>query len=666
MSNGVDQLSAMLTQLLAGAVDDSTAGGALKMFGPMIQQALSTGINGIVDSAIDARDKNGNKIKLSNYSRGKNYVDAAYQTRLRDIAGTKGFISKLEDIQRDTVVRSAFKALGYSDKAAEDALTTGDGFIAKALYLALDKGETGRAYNQINAAIARRFDLMDAGESSEAKKIKARKDYTKKIIGDISDDFFRRVEFGSSTLSDISELTSKLVGTGKYDNISGDTDKISKKLRKELKAYNEAFDSLRSVFEGDFKQTVAHVDRLTGGSVMSLSSTQLKQTADLYQHVALVTGVSDKKLLTLAQTMYTQGVSQAGGDERFASNAAAMSAYLLTSREITSYGASQVGMERLSAHIAGKIAASGENRDLATAYTAYRMRNRKANSEATWNEFQKALESSGKSVNEFGLEQVGGDSQRYADLYSSRVVDTQVSDASIMSLTYKREIDDLAKGYKGVQDTLMGKLGFTEEQMKQAFGDNWRKLGSTDIQNILTDGSAGELSKLSAETRLRIMREFDDDFVALVQGKNIAVSGYGNAEEALKRTGDFTALKNASLGDVDKYKKSRLSRSSSQALVQQWMRTTSSTNLRQMLAAALHATSLNEDGTVYDGDGNPSGSKPKDTPKPKAQQDNNGTPTDGEGKTAVRGKNTVEEVAPVMIALLMRIADGVDRANATG
>ena len=603
---------------------------------------IQSAAHSLVGSMIDARDRSGNKIELRHLSSGKNAVEGSYYEHLRNISGSGGYMKDILKQDREKAIIAYYRGLGYTDEQAKKAAGTTEGKVADFIYNMLDKGSTEQAYNTVNSAMARRFSVMsfNGAATEEEERIKLRQDYTKSIIGRVRDDFYKGRGFGSLELGDVAQLADRIIGTGAYDNVDKNVKASTDRFSKELKSYAKAFDSLRSVFNGDMKTVLASMDAMMGGSALALSPAELQHTTKIYQHAALTTGVSDKRLLTLARTMYTQGVAQGGGDERFAANAAVLNSYILSSKTITTPGVSQVDLERLTAHIAGSEAASGKSREMAAAYAAYRANNKAEDNDKTWRAFQTALRASGKSVSDFGSAQYiasGGTAQGYGEFGASRYVENMASDMRFQEYLRRSGMKEALAGYDNVLDNFQKSLGYSDKEMREKFGANWRREGLQKLKD-----------KANTLGRSDVINKLESDFGAFTHQNNLDALGQNVAEELMTRGDAALRLMDAKLGKSTDA--SRLSRNPLQAVQQVLERTKGNANAAQLLAASLYQQEIDANSKIVTVGGQ--GGKPGDK-KP------------GESGGTAPAKDTGESLA-LIVALLIAISDGISQLAGNG
>lgn len=643
--NGLDELINAISNLAVGATKDSSVGALLPLILSFTKGGIHSAAHSLVGSMIDARDKDGNKIDLRSISSGKNAVEGSYYAHLRAISGSSEYMKGILKQDREKAIVSYYRGLGYTEEQAKKALGTTEGKVADFIYNMLDKGATEQAYSTVNSAMARRFSVMQFdGASTEDERIKLRQDYTKAILGRIRNDFYKGRDFGSMELGDVAQLADRIIGTGSYDNVDKNVKASTDRFSKELRSYAKAFDSLRSVFNGDMKTVLSSMDALMGGSALSLSPAELQHTTKLYQHAALTTGISDKRLLTLARTMYTQGVAQGGGDERFASNAAVLNSYILSSKTITTPGVSQVDLERLTAHIAGSEAASGKSREMAAAYAAYRANNKAEDNEKTWKSFQEALNASGKSVSDFGAAQYiasGGTAQGYREYSASRYVENMASDIRFQEALRRSNIKEALQGYGTVLDNFQKSLGYSDKEMTEKFGANWRREGLQKLKDRANTLGRGD-----------VINKLEEDFSVFTHQNNLDAHGQNVAEELMTRGDAALRSMDAKLGKTTDA--TRLSKNPVQAVQQLLERNKGNVTSAQLLAAMFYQQEVDGSSRIV----TPGG---KNDAKPADNKTGDGKPATGGGSAPT--KDTGENVA-LIVALLIAISTSISQIAA--
>lgn len=644
--NGLDELINALSNLAVGATKDSGVGAIMPFIMAFARGGMQSAAHSLIGSMIDARDRSGNKIELRHLSSGNNAVEGSYYAHLREISGAGGYMRDILKQDREKAIVAYYRGLGYTEEQAKKAVGTTEGKVADFIYNMLDKGATEQAYNTVNSAMARRFAVMQFnGAATEEERIKLRQDYTKAIIGRVREDFYKGRGFGSLELGDVAQLADRIIGTGAYDNVDKNVKASTDRFSKELKSYAKAFDSLRSVFNGDMKTVLASMDAMMGGSALALSPASLQHTTKMYQHASLTTGVSDKRLLTLARTMYTQGVAQGGGDERFAANAAVLNSYILSSKTITTPGVSQVDLERLTAHIAGAEAASGKSREMAAAYAAYRANNKAEDNDKTWKAFQSALRASGKPVSDFGSAQYiasGGTAQGYREFGASRYVENMASDMRFQESLRRSSIRAALSDYDNVLDNFQKSLGYSDKEMADKFGANWRRDGLQKLKD-----------RANTLGRSDVINKLEDYFSAFTHQNNLDALGQNVAEELMTRGDAALRSMDAKLGKTTDA--SRLSKNPLQAVQQVLERNKGNVNAAQLLAAYFYQQEIDANSKIVTvgGKGGKPGDKKPDDKKP------------GESGGTAPAKDTGENLA-LIVALLIAISAGISQLAGNG
>ena len=468
-TSNVSPVANLLSSLFTGVVEDSAGATAAKLATPYIRMGADFVEDMLIQGIINPKTR----YKLGSYGRGFSSSHAAWLGRSDAIAGDGQYRRGLTDYAEERAAIAVAIARGAPNEAeARKQLSTPEGFITKTILGILDGGRTRDGIGLINRSMARRFNVSEIPGVTEEDRIENFKETRQKFVQRLYNNLENR-EYGSLGITEVGSIVEKLTSTGRHDNWSNADSGIAKLLN-EVKGYSKIVESLRTAFDGDVKKLFQKMNALSGGGFVGLGKGQLQQTADAYQHAALVTGIRDARLHTLASTMYTQGVAMSGGDERFASNAAVTYSYFLSAKDITTPGVTKQGLERYYAQQAGRVATTGVSRNIATAYTAYRMRYNLDDTADSYKRFTDAAERAGvKDSNDylkFGRRLAGSD-RVFRAIQESPYTDIRASDSNIVRTAITANNRKPYDTWVRSRDSVLNSSGLTADQREKIRGN---------------------------------------------------------------------------------------------------------------------------------------------------------------------------------------------------
>lgn len=363
-----DAIQQLLNELLAGVIDDSAAG---QMASGMLAPFMRLASNWLTNSLTTGTKAD---ILLTDILDNPT-LTSAIQSTGSSLQYADTFGRAVSDItskfQEDTTA-SFFRALGYSEPRARherysllgQALHMGSGLLGKSTW------EPG--FRTIgNALHSRRYWMETADGVPE--DIAAQVAGGESLLQAVHKSFLNK-EYGRLSMQDVGNVVQRAVDTGAFDRYQEITDlgdqTVSRvdRISGKIKSTSKFMERLKDVFSGDLSQLLTTMDQVFGGNALNMSEGRLGRITKAMQHMALITGTSEKSWREMGAIGYqyiaphggTTGMGAAMANTMAYYNAAGISVDGLTKSEYTA---------SVMASMANQ-AIQGEPRLLAAAYRA--------------------------------------------------------------------------------------------------------------------------------------------------------------------------------------------------------------------------------------------------------------------------------------------------------
>lgn len=466
---------------------------------------------------------NGSLLNFSNYDRGvslntnvQNAMDARIYGRTFGAIQDAQIGNTADDFYKG-ILRRGF---GYSDAQAT-AFMQGEGIrLISNLSSSYIFNQANQSLSNIHRAVFNRRYIAGAGADGVGDINRYANAY--RGVGErILNEHYVNRAFGSLDISDVGDIVSTLVRTGKYDNISdsfGNTindeganiEQIAKtraeRVANDAKQYSKALSTLKDTIGGSVKDVITTLESMFNTSVGSLSPQQLQNMANSLTHTMTVTGKSVQQLAAASAVSF-QYMAPYGGSSMLATQTAANSMYHMTTDPRT-YGISKQAYEAqaLAAHT-NKVL-SGDVRYMAAAYQAWADNSRKdANKAESYQEFLREMQDSGVSLtkeglNNYMLNTLGLSSDATAQLLNSRYVGRYAHQFNMTTPMFEQQANAYNKEYEQYLKTELYRYSFdaqgNEIDMIQQLGgmDTIAEMTDDDLRRILMDRG---VSRVDAE-----------------------------------------------------------------------------------------------------------------------------------------------------------------------
>lgn len=379
----------MLDFLLQQLLEDSGLGSLapqLQQVLPLVKGYFANQLTGTSKSTLRASDFMGNRTVA------RMLESKARAAGISDMYGR--ILSRAEDTAKENASVAVFRAFGYDEASAKIAAGTGLGRTIAGFSGFIDPtiGDVDTGASSIASALYSRRNMMRIRETGALESHTSQARSGQRLIDDLLKEHDRG-SFGRLSFAEVGALTSSMIKTGELDAAYTDpgggsgADTRTARVKAKIKSYGESIEKLKDVIEGDMSKILDSMDKLFGGTTVSMSAAKLNKITTAMQHAALVTGVDAKTIAQNAGVGYSY-VADLGGTQGMGVRLGLDTTYITQSLPSDSR-LSQSEMRSAALMSSANIYRSGQAKNLAVGYHAWRQL--KENETKSLDEYVKTL-----------------------------------------------------------------------------------------------------------------------------------------------------------------------------------------------------------------------------------------------------------------------------------
>ena len=552
-----------LEELAEELLSQSGLGRVAPMVLPFIRPLIGAGVDKITGTNGD--------IRVSDFINGRNrsaakMLQAKYNGR--EFSNMYGeLVSGIEASESLRAAESVFRGFGYSaDKAKVAAGSNLGRFIGMGAEYAYG---TSAGSNEIARALYSRRNRMTVTPGGAAESRVSQAHSGQQIIEGLLDSYRNR-EFGRLSFADVSGLTTRMIRTGAFDAASESSDSGGSpgedsrlaRIKARIKNFSGSIDKLKDVIEGDMSKILDSMDKLFGGTTISMATAKLEKVTTSMQHAAMITGASAQTIAQNSALGYSQ-LAAVGGTQGMGVRIGTEATYFTQ----TESSDARVSKEELREGAVKALSTShktGQSRALAVAYIAWkRMRDNAGNTDNSFKTFMGTMKDepltveniTSKTYEYLGNVYKGASKSALTGAMASiqmsdEVIDVQETE-NISSAITERKVDNLISNRRKV--------------LTAFFNANRKGLSKKykDADSFIKDVSGGDIYSTTADMKERIYSLVNKNESGAFSEREFtrAVSGLEYQESAV------LGVKNARVAQQVMMKSREASQSRSQELV---------------------------------------------------------------------------------------------------